>query len=220
MEAQRKHDLSDIKFYISNKTGSRVRSVFCHNKAFRYDTPLWTCDPITYEDLFNILKTYFDKYVKEYENHEIFKKPVTNSIFRMIAYCPKDLRFIGAMKGKILYDTEIDNTNKKVKYEYKNKKLLETDKEKINSFYATIEVEVYDESRFFQYDGEKDPRIEDRCVICDLRRPNVLITKCFHMVSCSDCHRLNPINQCPWCDRPFAAIHKVVFAISKRVNFF
>ena len=55
MEAQRKHDLSDIKFYISNKTGSRVRSVFCHNKAFRYDTPLWTCDPITYEDLFKNL---------------------------------------------------------------------------------------------------------------------------------------------------------------------
>ena len=40
MEAQRKHDLSDIKFYISNKTGSRVRSVFCYNKAFRYDTPI------------------------------------------------------------------------------------------------------------------------------------------------------------------------------------
>ena len=130
----------------------------------------------------------------------------------MLAYCPKEV-----MKGKkILYEIEVDNTNKKIKYEYKNKNLLETDKEKINSFYATIEVEVYNENMFFQYDGEKNPRIKDRCVICDLRRSNVMITKCFHMVSCSDCHRLNPINQCPWCDRPFAAIHKVVFAISSK----
>ena len=214
---QMKHDLSDIKFSMSNKTGRRVRTVFCYNKVFRYDTPLWTCDPITYEDLFNILKTYLDKYVEEYENYTILKKPITNSIFRMLAYCPKDLRFIEAMKGKkILYEIEVDNTNKKIKYEYKNKNLLETDKEKINSFYATIEVEVYNENMFFQYDGEKNPIIKDRCVICDIRRSNVMITKCFHMVSCSDCHRLNPINQCPWCDRPFAAIHKVVFAISSK----
>ena len=216
MEAQRKHNLSDIKFDMTNKAGRRVRTVFCYNKVFKYDTPLWTCDPITYEELFNIIKTYFDKYVKEYEDYKIYNRPITNSIFRMIAYCPKDLRFIGAMKGKILYEMEVDNTNKKINYEYKNTKLLETDKEKINSFYVTIEVELYNEDRFFQYDGEKDPRIEDRCVICNLRKPNVLITKCFHMTSCADCHRLVPISRCPYCDRPFAGIHKVVFAISHK----
>ena len=216
MEVQRKHDLSDIKFDMSNEAGRRVRTVFCYNKVFKYETPLWTCDPITYEDLFNILKPYLAKYVKEYEDHEIYKRPVTNSIFRMMAYCPKDLKLSDFMRGKILYEMEVDNTNKKVKYEYQNTKLLETDKEKINSFYATIEVEVYDESRFFQYDGEKDPRIEDLCVICCQRRPNVLITKCFHMVSCVDCHRLKPINQCPYCFRPFVGIHKVVFAISHK----
>ena len=216
MEAQRKHDLSDIKFDMSNKQGRRVRTVFCYNKVFKYDTPLWTCDPITYEELFNIIKPYLDKYVKEYEDHKIYKRPITNSIFRMIAYCPKDLRLSDFMRGKILYEMEVDNANKKIKYEYKNTKLLETDKEKINSFYATIEVELYDENSFFQYDGEKDPRIEDRCVICNLRRPNVLITKCFHMVSCVDCHRLCSINCSPYCNRPFAGIHKVVFAISHK----
>ena len=216
MSGQRKHDLSDIKFDMSNKQGRRVRTVFCYNKVFKYESPLWACDPITYEELFNIIKPYLDKYVKEYEDHKIYRRPITNSIFRMIAYCPKDLRLSDFMRGKILYELEVDNTNKKIKYEYKNTKLLETDKEKINSFYATIEVELYDENSFFQYDGEKDPRIEDRCVICDQRRPNVLITKCFHMVSCSDCHRLYTINCCPYCNRPFAGIHKVKFAISSK----
>ena len=216
MLRQRRHDLSDIKFDLSNKQGRRVRTVFCYNKVFKYESPLWLCDPITYEELFNIIKPYLDKYVKEYEDHKIYRRPITNSIFRMIAYCPKDLRLSDFMRGKILYELEVDNTNKKIKYEYKNTKLLETDKEKINSFYATIEVELYDENSFFQYDGEKDPRIEDRCVICDQRRPNVLITKCLHMVSCSDCHRLYTINCCPYCNRPFAGIHKVKFAISSK----
>ena len=216
MLRQRKHDLSDIKFDLSNKQGRRVRTVFCYNKVFKYESPLWLCDPITYEELFNIIKPYLDKYVKEYEDHKIYRRPITNSIFRMIAYCPKDLRLSDFMRGKILYELEVDNTNKKIRYEYKNTKLLETDKEKINSFYATIEVELYDENSFFQYDGEKDPRIEDRCVICYQRRPNVLITKCFHMVSCSDCHRLYTINCCPYCNRPFAGIHKVKFAISSK----
>ena len=158
MEVQRKHDLSDIKFDMSNKQGRRVRTVFCYNKVFKYDTPLWTCDPITYEELFNIIKPYLTKYVKEYEDHKIYKRPITNSIFRMIAYCPKDLRLSDFMRGKILYEMEVDNTNKKIKYEYKNTKLLETDKEKINSFYATIEVELYDENSFFSIRWRKGPK--------------------------------------------------------------
>ena len=216
MWESRRHDLSDIKFDLSNKQGMRVRTVFCYNKVFKYSTPHWLCDPITYDELFSDLKPYFDKYVKEYEDCKIYKRPITNSIFRMIAYCPKDLKLSDFMRGKILYELEIDNTNKKIKYDYKNTKLLETDEEKINSFYATIEVELYDENSFFQYDGEKDPRIEDKCIICKQRRPNILITKCFHMVSCADCHRLYTINCCPYCNRPFAGIHKVRFAISSK----
>ena len=216
MWESRRHDLSDIKFDLSNKQGMRVRTVFCYNKVFKYSTSHWLCDPITYDELFSYLKPYFDKYVKEYEDCKIYKRPITNSIFRMIAYCPKDLKLSDFMRGKILYELEIDNTNKKIKYEYKNTKLLETDEEKINSFYATIEVELYDENSFFQYDGEKDPRIEDKCIICKQRRPNILITKCFHMVSCADCHRLYTINCCPYCNRPFAGIHKVRFAISSK----
>ena len=214
MWESRRHDLSDIKFDLSNKQGMRVRTVFCYNKVFKYSTPHLICDPVTYEELFSYLKPYFDKYVKEYEDQKIYKKPITNSIFRLIAYCPKDLKLSDFMRGKILYEMEIDNTNKKIKYEYKNTNLLETDKEKINSFYATIEVELYNENSFFQYDGEKDPRIEDQCLICKKRRPNILITKCFHMVSCTDCHRLYCINHCPYCNRPFSGIHKVRFAIS------
>ena len=119
MDRQRKHNLSDIKFDLPNKDGRRVRTVFCYNKVFKYETPFWACDPVTYEDLFNILKPYLDKYVEEYENHKIFKKPVTNSIFRMMVFCQKDLKLSAFMRGKILYEMEVDNTNKKVKYEYK-----------------------------------------------------------------------------------------------------
>ena len=213
----RRHDLSDIKFDITNIAGTRIRTVFCRNKKFKYQTPYWLCDPLTFEELFNILKPYFDKYVREYENYKILRSPITNSIFRMVLYCSKDMRPADFRYGKILYEIEIDNTNKnKIKYEYKNTNLIEKDKEKILSFYTDIEIELYNENSFFQYDGEKDPRIEDLCLICKRNKPNVLITKCFHLVSCADCHRLNSLDCCPYCHKSCVGIHKVTFAVSRK----
>ena len=211
----RSHDLSDIKFDITNKSGTRIRTVFCRNKKFIYQTPHWLCDPSTFEELFNFLKPYFDKYVKEYENYKIFRSPITNSIFRMVLFYSKDTIPTDFRHGKVLYEIEIDNINKnKIKYEYKNTNLIENDKEKILSFYTNIEIELYNENSFFQYDGEKDPRIEDLCIICKRNKPNVLITKCFHLVTCTDCHRLNSLYCCPYCHKSFVDIHKVHFTVS------
>ena len=83
-------------------------------------------------------------------------------------------------------------------------------------FYITIEIELYNENSFFQYDGEKDPRIEDVCIVCHKNKPKVLITKCFHLVACDDCFRLNCLSCCPRCHKPFVDIHKVVFAVSSK----
>ena len=213
-----KHDFSNMEFDNSNKNGQRIRSVFCKNKRFVFSTPHRLCDPpLTFGEIFNHLKPYFDKYVKEYQNYKIQRSPISNSIFRMIIFYSKEQKTIDYRHGKILYEIEIDNINKnKLKYEYKNIDLIENDKEKIISFYITIEIELFNENSFFQYDGEKDPRIEDVCIVCQRNKPNVLITKCFHLVACVDCFHLNCLSCCPYCHKSFADIHKVTFAVSRK----
>ena len=212
------HDVSNMDFDLSNKNGERLRTVFCKNKRFTYYTSVKYCNPsLTFEKIFNISKPHFDKYFKEYEKYKIQGKKITNSIFRLIICYSKEQKGIYDRKGKILYEIEVDNKNKnKIKFEYKNLNLIENNKDPINSFYAKIEVDVFDENNFFQYDGEKDPRIEDVCVVCNKNKPNVLVTKCFHLVTCSECIRLNHLNCCPYCHKPIADIHKVTFALSKR----
>ena len=213
-----KHDFSNMKFDIANKNGNRIRSVFCKNKRFTYHTPHKLCDPpSTFCEIFNHLLPYFNNYVKEYQDYKIQRSSISNSIFRMIIFYSKEQKAIDYRHGKILYEIEIDNINKnKLKYEYKNLNLIDNDKEKITSFYISIEIELCNENSFFQYDGEKDPRIEDVCIVCHRNKPNVLITKCFHLVACADCFRLNCLSCCPYCDKSFADIHKVVFAVSKK----
>ena len=198
-----KHDFYNMEFDIANKNGNRIRSVFCKNKRFVYHTPHKLCDPpSTFEEIFNRLLPYFNKYIKEYQDYKIQRSPISNSIFRIIIFYSKEQKAIDYHHGKILYEIEIDNINKnKLKYEYKNLNLIDNDKEKILSFYITI---------------EKDPRIEDVCVVCHRNKPNVLITKCFHLVACTDCFRLNCLSCCPRCHKPFADIHKVTFAVSRK----
>ena len=213
----RRHDFNNMEFDTPNKNGTRMRTVFCRNKRFIHQTPHWLCVPSTFEEIFNLLKPYFDKYVNDYKDYKIFRSPITNSIFRLVIFFSKEQKDIDFRYGKILYEIEIDNINKnKLKYEYKNIDLLEKDKEKVVSFYVNIEVELFNENSFFQYDSEKDPRIEDVCILCHKNKPNVLITKCFHLVACSDCLNFNDLYRCPRCDKPYAGIHKVTFAVSKK----
>ena len=215
--ANQRHDFSNINFYTLNKSGTRIRTVFCRNKKFIYQTPHRLCNSSTFEEIFNHLKPYLDKYVEDHKNYKIYRAPITNSIFRMILFFSKENKPIDFRYGKILYEIEIDNINKnKLKYEYKNTPLFEKDKEKIYSFYVNIEIELYNENSFFQYDGEKDPRIEDVCIICHKNKPNVLISKCLHLVVCSDCLRFDHSYCCPRCNKPYAGIHKVTFAVSKK----
>ena len=215
--ANQKHNFSNIEFFINNKNGTRIRTVFCRNKKFIYQTPHKLCEPSTFEEIFNHLKPYFDKYVEEYKTYKIHGTPITNSIFKMILFYSKEQKAIDYRHGKILYEIEIDNINKnKLIYEYKNTALFEKDKEKIYSFYINIEIELYNQNKLFQYDGEKDPIIEDVCILCHKNKPNVLITKCFHLVACSDCLRFNSLFCCPRCNKSYAALHKVTFAVSRK----
>ena len=210
-----RHDYSNIDFDLSNKNGERMRAVFCRNKKFTFSCSHRLCDPpLTYEEIFNLLKPYFDKYVNDYKDYKIFRSPITNSIFRIILYSSQESKPIDFRYGKILYEKEIDNKENKIKHEYKNTNLIDKDKEKVMSFYARIEVELYNENSLFQYDGEKDPRIEDLCIKCHKNKPNVLISKCFHLVACSDCLRFDNSYRCFYCQKPFAGIHKIHFAVS------
>ena len=217
MSRSLKHDFLNMDFSLPNKNGTRIRSIFCKNKKFIYYTSEKSCDPSTFEEIFNHLMPYFDNYVKEYRNYKIQKMPISNSIFRMIIFYAKEQKPMDPRYGKILYETEIDNIHKnKTKYEYKNLNLINNVKEKVISFYVSIEIELFNENSFFIYDGEKDPRIEDVCIVCKKNKSNVLITKCFHLVACDDCLRLHFLYNCPYCDKSFAGIHKVVFTKSKK----
>ena len=170
--------------------------------------------PYSIKEIFISAKPYLDKYVKEYENYKIQRKPITNSTFRIVINYETDT--IGMNNKKRLYEIDIDNLNNKTTYEFKNNFLIEENNIKVTSFYVSIEVELYNHNKFFQYDGEKDPIIEDVCILCNKNKPNVLITKCFHSVVCSDCNRFKDLNACPCCNKPLAAIHKVVFAVSRK----
>ena len=209
-----------MKFEITNKNGNRVRTVFCKNKRFVYLSEEVKIRPYTFEEIYDISRFCLDKYVDEYKDYKIQRKPITNSIFRLsVFYSPDRKNFIDYHNEKILYEIEIDNKNKnKIIFEYKNSNLIENKKEPISFFCVKIEVIVFNEDEFFQYDGEKDPRIEDVCIICKKNKPNVLVTKCFHLVACSDCHWFNNLNCCPYCKKPIANLHKVRFAVSKRKN--
>ena len=208
--------LIHMDFELANKAGERIRTVFCKNKRFIYFTSKYIDKPITFSEVFTIAKPHFDKYVKLYENYKIQRKKITNSVFRLCICISKGKNFIGCFNERILYEIEVDNKNEnKIIFEYKDSNLIEN-KDPIISFLVKIEVNLFDEDSFFQYDGEKDKRIEDICILCHRNKPNVLITKCFHLVACSECFYYNCLNCCPYCNRPIAAIHKVVFAVSKR----
>ena len=203
----------NFNFYLTNKEGTRVRTVYCQNKKFIYHTDTLYCNmPYSIKEIFISAKPYLDKYVKEYENYKIQRKPITNSTFRIVINYETDT--IGMNNKKRLYEIDIDNLNNKTTYEFKNNFLIEENNIKVTSFYVSIEVELYNHNNFFQYDGEKDPIIEDVCIICNKNKPNVLITKCFHLVVCSDCNRFKDLNACPRCNKPLAAIHKIHFAVS------
>ena len=204
-----KIDKINLNFFLTNKVGVNVRSVYCQNRKFIYSTPTLECNtPIYFIDIFNAAKPHLDKYVKEYKNYKMQNKQITNSTFKIIISYEEG-RFKQYEKRKA-YDIDIDNLKNEVIYEYKNNNLLEN-KEEIMSFYVNIEVELYNQNKFFQYDGEKDPIITDKCIICNKNKPNLLITKCFHLVVCRDCNMYNNLNECPRCNKPIAGIHKVLF---------
>ena len=209
-----------MDFELSNKAGERIRTVFCKNKKFRYhsSSKYYVNPPITFGEIFTMSKPYLDKYIKQYEDYKIQRKPITNSAFRLsVCHSKENKDFIYCLDKKILYEIEIDNKNKnKITFEHKNLNLIENNKDQILAFFVEIEIDLFNEDEFFQYDGDKDQRIEDVCIVCNKNKPNILITKCFHLVACGECFRLKNLNCCPYCYKPFAAIHKVVFAVSAR----
>ena len=126
----------------------------------------------------------------------------------MVIFYSLDFKPIDFKNGELLYEIEKDDKNKTL-YEYKNTKLIDVTPHKVN-----IEIELYNKEKFFHYEGLKDPRIENDCIICYRNKPNVLITKCFHLVCCDDCVRFNKLKSCPFCFEPFSEIHKIIFAVS------
>ena len=123
--ANQKHNFSNIEFFLPNKNGTRIRTVFCRNKKFIYSSPHKLCEPSTFEEIFNHLLPYFNNYVEEYKNYKINGVSITNSIFKMILFYSQDQRAIDYRHGKILYEIEVDNMSKnKIIYEYKNTPLF------------------------------------------------------------------------------------------------
>ena len=208
------HDLSNLQFYTENKNGERMLTVFCRNVKFVYKCPFRLCNPpLTFSELFAIITPYFNDYISKYRSYKLKLSPVTNYIYKIIMFYALDFKPLDFSHGELLYEIEKDDKYETL-YEYKNTKQLNNNPHKVKSFFVNIEIELYNKNKFCQYEGLKEPRIEDSCVICRRKKPNVLITKCFHLVSCYDCLRLNKIEVCPFCFKPFSEFHKIVFAVS------
>ena len=208
------HDLSNLQFYTNNKKGERMLTAFCHNVKFVYKCPFRLCDPpLTFSEIFTIVTPYFNDYISKYQSHKLGISPITNYVYKIVIFYALDFKLLDFRYGELLY--EIEKTGKyETLYEYKNTKLLNDHPLKVKSFFVNIEIELYNKNKFFQYEGLKDPRIEDYCFICHRKKPNVLITKCFHLVCCDSCLRFNKIEVCPFCRIPFSEFHKVIFAVS------
>ena len=203
--------LIDFNFYLSNKAGHQVKSVFCQNKKFIYTNyKTLLCNvPVTFKKIFNEAKIHLDKYIEKYKDYKIQRKPITNSTFRIIIKYTTNPNYVDQIRR--LYEIDIDNANNnKLTYEYKNNFLIEESKDNLCSFNVNIEIELYNNNKFFQYDGEKDPIIEDVCIICHKNKPNVLITKCFHLVACYDCFHFNRLSSCPRCHKTVTSSNHVV----------
>ena len=208
------HDLSNLQFYTENKNGERMVTVFCRNVKFVYKCPFKLCDPpLTFSELFAIITPYFDDFISKYQSYKIRCSPITNSIYKIVMFYALDFKPLDFRYGELLYEIEKDDKDK-ILYEYKNTILLNNTPHKVKSFFINIEIELYNKNYFFHYEGLKDPRIEDNCVICRRKKPNVLITKCFHLVCCDSCLRFNKLEVCPFCHKPFSEVHKIVFAVS------
>ena len=205
-----------FKFRLENVNGVNVRSVFRRNKKFIYSFNALRCfPPVTFKEIFNVAKPYLDNYVEEYKNFKILNKTITNSIFTMKIYYEKyPSVFCFNPDCKTIYEIEI--AENKIIYESKNS-AIEEDNEKIFSFSVSIEIKLFNHKLFFQYDGKKDPIITNVCILCKRNKPNVLISKCFHLVVCNDCVLSQYVIICPYCgNKPVAGIHRFRFVISEK----
>ena len=209
----KKHDLSNLQFYSENKNGVRMITVFCRNIKFVYRTPFKLCEASSLSGLFSIIMPYFTDFISKYQSYKIRGVPITNSIYKMVIFYGLEFKPIDFKNGELLYEIEKDDKDKTL-YEYINTNLLENMTHKVKSFFVNIEIELYNKDKFYHYEGLKDPRIEDTCIICHRNKPNVLITKCFHLVTCDSCFRFNKLKECPFCYVPFSEIHKIIFAVS------
>ena len=207
------HDLSNLQFYAKNKKGERVTTVLCDNVKFVFKTPFRLCSPpLTFSELFTIITPYFDDYVSKYQSYKLHRSPVTNYIFKIIMFYALNFKPLDFSHGELLYELEKDDQYETL-YEYKNTELINNNPHKVKSFFVVIEIELYNKNIFYQYGDVKDPRIENVCIICFRNKPNVLITKCFHLVCCNDCVKFKKIKSCPFCSKPFSGIHKIIFSI-------
>ena len=208
------HDLSNLQFYAEKNDGERITTVLCRNIKFVFKTPFRLCSPpLTFSELFAIITPYFDGYVSKYKSYKLNQSPVTNYVFKIIMFYALNFKPLDFNHGELLYEVEKDIKYETL-YEYKNTELIDKNPNKVKSFFVVIEINLYNKSIFHQYGENKDPRIENDCIICHRKKPNVLITKCFHLVCCDSCVRFNKLKVCPFCRNPFSKIHKIIFAVS------
>ena len=211
MWEKQKHDMENLNFYKKTKNDLRVTTTFCRNKKIIYGTPLKLCEPITIKNIFNYTEPFLNELIEKYKDRKIYNAVPTYSIYRVIIYFSKFSIPVDFKNGKLLREIEFDKDNKIV-YEKTN---VDDDKDLILSFFIDIEIELFNENKFFQYDGIKYPLIKNKCVLCKRNKPNVLITKCFCLVVCDACLRFNSLSCCPFCLRSFSEAHKVVFSIER-----
>ena len=107
------HDLSNLQFYIENENGGRIPTVFCRNVKFVYKCPLRLCNPpLTFSELFSIIKPYFDDYISKYQSYKFYQSPITNSIYKIIMFYALDFKTLDFSNGDLLYEIEKDNKDK------------------------------------------------------------------------------------------------------------
>ena len=209
MWEKQKHDMENLQFYKKSKSNDRVSTTFCKNKKIIYATPLKLCEPTYVKNIYDHVEPFFNQLIEKYKDRKIFNRKQTYSIYRIFLHFSKFSIPVDFKYGKLLREIEFDKEHKIV-YEKLN---IDDDRDLILSFFVNIEIELFNENKFFQYEGVKYPIIKDKCIICKRRKPNVLLTKCFCLVVCDFCIKQNSLYYCPNCLRSFSDVHKVIFTL-------
>ena len=155
-------------------------------------------DTTTKEEILEVCKMHFDRYVSLYKNYAIDGVQATESSYRLR---------VGVLENneityKHIYSIYYDNIADRICWENKYDENFTIE----GTFSIVLDVNADVLPDYGPDDDEEDSLSpptnaikESLCVVCYENKPNILYTECLHLVSCESCDTKGKFSKCPLC---------------------